>query len=313
VNSALAAFVLLRNRQKLLGWPWKPFAFVLLALLVACKGTAAIVYALIAIPLVAFAKPRSQLRVAIVIGIIVISYPSLRARSLFPTKTLLSLANSLGQDRAQSLEFRFDNEDTLLEKAAERGMFGWGSYGRNVIYNPWWGNETSITYGEWIICLGMRGGVGALFRFLILFVPIWMASRALRKIEGKQERVLLAGTATMLAFSMLDLLPNAMLMNYPFFLAGALVGMTRIFTAASAERAPALPLAWDPDEETVPASPDGEREVAAPGGWRAQGSWLRRLPIGITRAGTPTAKVAGGTSDSTTALAPICTSSPMTT
>ena len=160
----------------------------------------------------------------------------------------------------------------------------------------------------------MRGVVGTLFRFLILLVPLWMALRALRRVEGKQERVLMAGTATMLAFSVLDFLPNAMLSNYPFFLAGALVGMTRIFTAPRTEPAPSLSQAWDPSDETRPLQElmDVDQETPAPGRWRSQGSWLRGPRIGSTRAGTPTARVAGGTSDSTTALAPICASSPMT-
>ena len=318
LNSVLAAFVLVRIKRRLRGWPWKPFAFYLLAVLVACKGTAAVVYALVAVPLVAFAKPRSQLRFATVITIIVISYPALRGSNLFPTRTLLSLANSLGADREQSLGFRFDNEDSLLEKASHRKFFGWGAYGRNMVYDPNWGNVASISDGEWIIYFGMRGAVGALFRFLILLVPIWMALRAIRRIEGKQERVMLAGTATMLAFSSLDLLPNAMFMNYPFFLAGALVGMTRLFTEKRTEPAPSLPLAWDPNDEIVRPRADVHRREAAgalgasaPGA--AQGVWLRCLRVGTTRAGTPTARVPEGTSLSTTALAPICASSPMTT
>jgi hypothetical protein len=312
LNSVLAAFLLQRNRRKLLGWPWRPFAFYLFAVLILCKSTAAVVYALIAVPLVAFAKPRNQLRVAIVIAVIVISYPALRGSDLFPTRSLVSMATSaLGPDRAQSLAFRFDNEDQLLDKAAKRKFFGWGPYGRNLVYDPNWGNNISVTDGEWIIHFGMRGVVGALLRFLLLVVPIWRALRAIRKVEDNHERVLLAGTTTMLAFSTLDLLPNAMFMNYPFLLAGAVVGMTRIFTAPKAEQVPSYAPAWEPNDEVVlrPMDVGGAGSASS----RAQRSWFALLRIGRTCAGTPTAKAAEGTSLRTTALAPICASSPTTT
>jgi hypothetical protein len=250
LNSLLAAFILNRTKQRLFGLSWRPFAIFLFVILAACKGTASLVYALVAVPVVLYAKPATQLRLATFISLVVISYPVLRGTNLFPTETLLSGARMISPDREESLAFRFQNEDALLSKARERELFGWGPYDRNGIYEPVYGNKESITDGEWIIYFGIRGALGTLARFLILVVPIWRARRALKKISDEKERVILAGTAMMLAFSTLDLLPNAMFDNYPFLLAGALVGMTSIFTAPEPDGA-SDDSAWQSDGAEV--------------------------------------------------------------
>jgi hypothetical protein len=246
LNSVLAAAILARNKQRLFGLPWRPIMFFLFVVLAVCKGTASVIYAIVAVPLVMYAKPRTQLRVATFISIVVLSYPALRGADLFPTQTLLNGARMLSADREGSLAFRFANEDKLLDKSRERELFGWGLYDRNEIFEPIYGNKESITDGEWIIYFSARGALATLARFLLLVAPIWMARRALKKIPGQNERVVLAGTATMLAFSTLDLLPNAMFENYPFFIAGALVGMTRIFSAPSAQTAVPSQEPWAP-------------------------------------------------------------------
>jgi len=173
-----------------------------------------------------------------------VTYPALRGADLFPTQKLLAGADAISHDRKESLLFRFQNEDTLLARAREREFFGWGPYDRNEIFEPIYGNQVSITDGEWIIYFGIRGAVGALLRFLMLVVPVWMASRAVKKIPGREEKAILAGTATMLAFSTIDLLPNAMFENYPFFMAGALVGMTRVLAARRPEAELPLQQEW---------------------------------------------------------------------
>jgi hypothetical protein len=264
-NSLVAAAILARNKHRLLGWSWRPFVLYLLVILALCKGTASLIYALVAVPLVLYSKPRTQLRLATLLSIVVLAYPALRGGDWFPTQTVLSGARMLGPDREESIAYRFNSEDLLLGKARQRVWFGWGPYNRNEHYEPIYGNKDAITDGDWIIFYGIRGAVGAVARYLVLVIPIWMARRALKRIPGQRERVVLAGTATMLAFSAIDLLPNAMFDTYPFFMAGALVGMTRVFTAPSSQM---VPTSWDPGDEPTARPVDVYED------------WRGRSPVG---------------------------------
>ncbi len=66
-------------------------------------------------------------------------------------------------DRAGSLEFRFDNEEQLVERAQERMIFGWGGWDRNRVFDYNWAGElvdVSVTDSLWIIAFGMNGVVG---------------------------------------------------------------------------------------------------------------------------------------------------------
>ena len=78
---------------------------------------------------------RTQLRMALIVALISLSYPVLRAAEVFPDKFLVELANSVDADRAQSLSVRFEEETILLKHASERFFFGWGRYGRNRVLN----------------------------------------------------------------------------------------------------------------------------------------------------------------------------------
>jgi hypothetical protein len=237
-NAVLAAFILVRDKRRLFGVRWQPFAVYLLLVLIACKCMAAVVYAVVGSLLISFTKPRTQLRVGVAIAALIVAYPALRANNLFPVQTILSVANLASADREGSLGFRFENEDQLLAKVRQRPVFGWGGYGRSMVYEPDYGNFVSIVDGFWIISLGVRGAVGALCKFALLLLPIWNALRNFRRIPGKQEQVLIGGTVVILMFSALDLLPNGLFLNYPYFLAGGLFGMTRAFALPPGAVAP---------------------------------------------------------------------------
>lgn len=82
--------------------------------------------------------------------------------------TVSFLAENFDADRAQSFEFRLQNEDILVEKAMEKPLFGWGGWGRSRVYNED-GRDISITDGLWIIALGTTGVFG-LASFLGMFL-----------------------------------------------------------------------------------------------------------------------------------------------
>lgn len=198
-----------------------------LALILAlCKSTAAWAYGILFLPAVALLSARSQSRIAVLISFVVIAYPALRATDLFPTAALVDAAAGVAPARAASVEFRFEQEDQLFSKARERPLFGWGSFGRNHVYNER-GRDISVTDGHWIILLGMRGIIGWLAAFALLIVPVLAAHRAIRHVRGRRSRLLLAGLALALSVYTVDLIPNGLFSEIPYFFGGALWSLSQ--------------------------------------------------------------------------------------
>jgi hypothetical protein len=241
--TVLAAFTFVKAKLRVRNLPAKPLAFFLLFILVICKSTGAIIYAFLLVPLVMFFRPRTQMRVATVVAVLVVLYPALRGSKLFPVETFLTVAAKIGRERSESLQFRFDNEDQLLAKARERLAFGWGSYGRNSIYDRDEGKEIAVTDGHWIIIFGTRGLVGAICHFGLLLIPVFVAAKRRRRIPDKHDQVVVTGLTLMLMMSVTDLIPNGLFCNYPYFMAGSLLGLVQSLTSpealaqAEAERA----------------------------------------------------------------------------
>jgi len=129
--------------------------FLVIALL--CRTVSVWALLLVAVPLVVMASPRVQLRIAALLIGIVLLYPVLRGADLVPTETLISAGGAVSAERAESLQFRFDNEDRLLEKADRRPIFGWGSWGRNRVYHDVKELVLTVTDGYWVIVLGVGG------------------------------------------------------------------------------------------------------------------------------------------------------------
>jgi len=240
-------------------WRMKPrTVFIYLAIMVLlCKSTSAAVYALACVPIMVFAKPRKAQKMAMVLAAVVLAYPSLRQAGLFPTEQVVSAATSLvGAERAESMAFRFRNEDALTEKARERPWFGWGAYGRNVNYDEN-ARPVSVTDGLWIIDLSMGGMMAFASLFGLLVIPIFLAAKRLGKLPPDETR-LVSSLSLMVAVTAIDLLPNGLFSNYPYFLSGALLAVSQsLVKNAKTERA------------TGTASGAGPVRLAVPGRFSA--------------------------------------------
>ena len=196
----------------------------LTVILVLCKTASALLYAALLVPLVRWARPRSQLRVASILVLIALTYPLLRAADLVPTTSILRAANAINPDRAQSLKTRFDNEDQLLARAWQRPWFGWGRFGRNRIHNGWDGRDSSITDGQWVITMGVFGIVGFIAEFGLLGLSVFRAGAALKYAQTSREKEYLAALALVVAVGIIDLLPNSSIRPWSWLLTGALLG-----------------------------------------------------------------------------------------
>ena len=222
----VAATALAKLRVPILGLPAWIAALTLGVILMLCKSMAALLYGFVAVPIVLFWRPRSQIRLAVFLALVVLAYPALRSTNAFPTATLVDLSARVAQDRAESLGQRFGHEDRLVKKANERPLFGWGGFGRNRIYDAE-GVDQSVTDGAWIGTYGSGGAAGFICIFGLLTIPVFRARSSLRRLVAAPERVLLATMALLVAFADIDLLPNGLFSALPLFFAGALGGAAR--------------------------------------------------------------------------------------
>lgn len=225
LQALMAAWILMRSRCALLGFPAGLVAGGLTLLFPFIKSTGAIVYSVVTIPLVLLASARMQMRVAVVAALLVVSYPILRLNDMFPVQDLVDVAAQMSQDRAQSLSFRLENEQMFMNKALTRSLFGWGGYNRGNVFSDL-GEELGIWDGAWIIVFSAWGIVGLISRFSLLLLPIFMARRRLRRL-AKPQQVQLAGLSLVLGITAIDLLPNGFFSAMPLFLAGCVAGLAQ--------------------------------------------------------------------------------------
>lgn len=190
-----------------------------------CKSVASLAYSLALVPLVVFFRPVFQLRIAALVGVLALAYPAMRGADLVPTTWLVEQAAAISQERAGSLEFRFDNEQVLMDRAREKAVFGWGSWGRNHILDPVSGQILTVTDGRWIITIGVFGWVGFLAEFGLLIWPlVLLALRSRGTGNSPDWSPWIGPLALILGFNMFDLLPNATITTLTFLLSGMLLG-----------------------------------------------------------------------------------------
>lgn len=222
-SACVFCIALARMRRKVLRTSATAIAAYLVGVLVLCKSMAAILYVLFVILLQIWAPPRLQTRIAVALVALVFAYPLLRSAQIFPTQALVDAAAIVSEDRAESLAFRFDNEDLLLEHAEKRLWFGWGAWGRNRIYSPS-GRDQAITDGLWIIMLGSQGLVGFLLFYGFMLAGVVGAARRVDRLRDPLDRQWLATLSVMVALFGVNSLPSAGLDLFATFLAGSLAG-----------------------------------------------------------------------------------------
>ncbi|KAA8608472.1 hypothetical protein AL036_07365 [Salipiger aestuarii] len=235
-TSAVAGFALWRLDARMHNIKILAAALYLTAILVLAKSLGALIFAVALIPMVVFFTRLMQIRVAILIGLLAIGYPILKGAHLVPEDRILAAAANIDPERAHSLEFRFDNENTLLDRAYEKPVFGWGSWGRNHILDPVSGIILSVTDGRWIIVIGIYGWVGFLAEFGLLVLPLVLLWR--EAVAAKEDRIspFVAPLSLMLAINVFDMIPNATLTPLTWMVAGALTGYAESLKAARIKR-----------------------------------------------------------------------------
>jgi hypothetical protein len=193
-------------------------------LLVLCKSLASFAYGLVLTPMVLYVPTRWQIRVAAVFAFVAVAYPMLRNLQLIPLDAILAQAEAISADRAQSLGYRFFNEEQLLGRAAEKPAFGWGGWGRSLIRDAETGVITSIPDGRWIIVFGTFGWLGYLCEFGLLALPLILMWLYVRKHGDAELSPFIAPLCLILGITMMDMLLNATLTPLTWLTAGAILG-----------------------------------------------------------------------------------------
>jgi len=210
----------------------------LFVMLVLVKATAALLYAIFVWVLMRWFSVKAQVRVMLFFALIVVSYPFSRITDIFPTESLLSAAQSFGEDRMQSMQFRFDNEDILVFKGMEQPVFGWGGFARERVYDADTGKDLVVQDGAWIAIFGTHGIWGFTCYYAVLLLPIVQLARSLKRVTNRESRTLLAGLGFMVTVCCVNTLPNMNLPNLQFFFAAGLatlaVELSRTVRARSA-------------------------------------------------------------------------------
>ncbi len=199
------------------------------------RTVSALLYAFLAVPLVRWASPRFQLFVACVLVSIALIYPMLRLDDMVPTTSLVRAANVVSADRAASLQFQFDQEKMLLDRALRRPWFGWGRYGRNRIYNED-GTDISIIDGYWVDLAGSFGLVDFVAVFGLLAFVVFRASMALKFLTSMEEQICFAALGLLIAINDINLLPNTSLTAWTWLLVGATLGRAEMLRSKVRQR-----------------------------------------------------------------------------
>lgn len=228
--STVAAIGLWRNRTRVLGLPGIAYSAYLMFVLILCKSVGALVLAF-AVGLATYLlRFRTMISILAISGLIIAAYPALRGANLFPISTIANISADFSSDRASSLQTRIDNEEILLEKAAQKPIFGWGNWGRDRVYKTHWTGtfdyDATVTDGTWIIVISTFGWAGYIACFGILAYPTARAFRYRRQFAKFPSFVILLAV---LVTNLFDLLPNSSLTPITWLIAGTLAGFTPRF------------------------------------------------------------------------------------
>lgn len=192
-------------------------AFWLLIVLYLSRNMGATVLALVFVPALAIFSRRMLLWIATAVCFLFMFYPAAQQAHLIPNQGLVNLVLKVSAERAESIEFRFDNEEGLLARALEKPVFGWGGWGRSRVINEY-GRDTSVTDGIWIIRLGQFGWVGYFSYFGLMTLPLVFLWR--RKVIPPATMAL----AMITTANIIYLIPNSTLGVLAWMIVGTTAG-----------------------------------------------------------------------------------------
>lgn len=225
-TAVIAAGVLFKNKIRTIFTSPLATLCYLIIILFLCKTWSAIGYVIFGLLFTFKLKPSKQVKWSLIIAALVILYPVAKVADVFPDREIISMISQYNAERAQSLQFRFQNEDAMLEHAMKKPIFGWGDWGRNRIYSKEDGRDLSIIDGRWIGELGVNGWLGFLLSYAIILLPLYYAQKAVHYIKEPKDQAYFASLAVILAIGIVDSIPNTGMGPMHLFFAGILLAQS---------------------------------------------------------------------------------------
>ena len=135
------------------------------------------------------------------------------------------VAEKFSEDRAQSLQFRFDNETILIDKALDGTFFGWGGWNRSRVFDEN-GEDTTVTDGLWIIVFGTCGIFGIILLNVVVLQPVvLLLYRSSPAQWNTKEYGAIAAMCMLLMIYMIDNLLNGMINPIFMLFNGGICGL----------------------------------------------------------------------------------------
>ncbi len=254
--------------KKILKLPSLYLLLALVATMVMMQSVAAICYYFIALALLFLsAKMKNSFLVVILLFLPLLYVYARTGGSWDGTNFSNWVAEKFSPTRAQSVQFRFDNETVLIDKAKQGTFFGWGGYGRSRVFDDD-GKDLTVTDGLWIIAYGVNGVYGLTALIVMVELPVILFLRRYRPESWMGPPLgVPAAMAVFIGFTMIDNLLNAMINPIYMLFSGGLIGMCILPEHPLPDRA-LLPSGGAAPAELPPA-PEGTRFLPGGSGTRA--------------------------------------------
>lgn len=205
---------------------WLCAALWLFAVLLVSRNLGALVICLLCGGIFFFLWQRAQILSVIIVAASLLIFPALRQANVVPIDWMVSAAAVVSEERAQSLGFRFYHEDLLLDRAYSKPWAGWGSWGRERVYDED-GEEVSISEGRWSQTIGQHGWIGYIGFFGVLTLPMLFLRNTAKRKDVPPETMALALIAT---GNLIYMIPNSTLTPVSLLVFGALAGFSQYDT-----------------------------------------------------------------------------------
>jgi hypothetical protein len=204
--------------------------WILLLTSMLCRSTGAIGLFILGMGALFYAKRFKSKIIVICLALLPIIYLPVRATGYWDGDNLCHfLYDHFNKQRALSLYTRFDNENSLTEKARLHPVFGWGGWGRARVYDEQ-GNDVSVTDSLWIISFGNHGVVGLCSLTISILLPIITIMRRYNAAVWFHPKLIPAITLSMLVcLYMIDNLLNSMINPIYMVAAGGIISLEREF------------------------------------------------------------------------------------
>ncbi|GAB4142640.1 MAG: hypothetical protein Fur0046_19300 [Cyanobacteria bacterium J069] len=194
---------------RLFGIPFRWLAIALMVEVFLNKSLAAIVFFLTGVFIFWVSKYLRNFLPLLAIALCVCIYLQNGISGSLAKDSITSVVGGVtSESKTESLQFRLNSEDVLVDKANQKMWFGWGGDGRNRVVDQT-GYEY-ITDSLWIIVYGTRGLVGLVSITLVFLLPSLLLIFYFPTDAWHHQRLApVVALAVILSLNMVDALLNA--------------------------------------------------------------------------------------------------------